>query len=173
MIELAFQYLLRETLLKAICETPQCLPDAIQILTAKTVGNGRLIVINLGRFALTFYDTSNGRGVRVSLDQAKIEAWPEIKNWFFKLKPKKEQDYRMLMGEIKDAGSSICSIQHVSIARRLLEKRHRTGFSICSGCNEAYPLADGAICLGCHGEAPYVKSKLLDKTNHITTRPNR
>jgi len=79
MVDLAFQHLPADGLLNAICETPICLPDAIQLLTAKTVGNGRLTVINLGRYAMTLYDISNGEGIRVSLDLAKIEAWSEIK----------------------------------------------------------------------------------------------
>ena len=94
MIELVYQHLPGEALLKAICETPKCLPDAIQILTAKTIGNGRLTIINLGRFALTFYDMSTGEGIRVSLDQSKIEALPEIKDWLFKLNRRRSKTIR-------------------------------------------------------------------------------
>jgi formylmethanofuran dehydrogenase subunit E len=46
MIELAYQHLSEEGALRAVCETPKYLPDAIQILTAKTIGNGQLTVIN-------------------------------------------------------------------------------------------------------------------------------
>jgi formylmethanofuran dehydrogenase subunit E len=92
MVDLAYQHLPQEGLFDAISETPKCLPDAVQLLTPCTVGNGWLTVINLGRYAITLYDKSNGQGVRVFLDPAKIEAWSEIKGWFFKLKTKKEQD---------------------------------------------------------------------------------
>jgi formylmethanofuran dehydrogenase subunit E len=162
MIELAYRNLPSEGLFEAVCETPKCLPDAIQLLTTKTVGNGRLAVINIGRYAMALYDRSRGEGIRIFLDQAKIEAWPEIKSWFFKLKPKKEQDYDLLMGQIKKAGTDICSAQQIKIAPRFLKKQRRTGFAICPGCKESYPAADGAVCLGCQGEAPYMLSEIPD-----------
>ena len=164
MIHLAYQCLPREVLLKAICETPKCLPDAIQILTSKTIGNGRLTVINLGRFAITFFDISNGEGIRVFLNQAKIEAWPEIKEWYFKLKTKKEQDYSRLMEQIRQSGTKICSIDRVRVVSRFLKENRRGSIVICPRCKEAYPLADGAICLGCQGESFYRVSGVKNDT---------
>jgi len=158
MVDLAYQHLPAEGLLNALCETPKCLPDAIQLLTAKTVGNGRLTVINLGRYAMTLYDKFNGEGIRVSLDPVKIEAWSEIKCWFFKLRSKKEQDYELLMKQIRDAGASICRIEHVQVEPRFLEKKRRGAISICPRCKEAYPLADGLICFGCQEKAPHLVS---------------
>jgi formylmethanofuran dehydrogenase subunit E len=111
---------------------------------------------------MTLYDKSNSEGIRVFLDPAKIEAWPEIKNWLFKLKPKKEQDLELLMEQIKEAGTSICGIQHVKVALRFLEKKHRSNIAICPLCKEAYPHTDGAICLGCQGESPYIVSEIPD-----------
>jgi formylmethanofuran dehydrogenase subunit E len=168
MVDLAYQHLAEGGLFDVVCETPKCLPDAIQILTPCTVGNGWLTVVNVGRYAMTIYDKSNGEGVRVFIDTAKIEAWPEIKNWLFKLKPKKEQDLELLMKQIKEAGTRICGIQHVTVALRLLEKKHRGDIALCPRCNEAYPGADGEICLGCQGEFPYIISETLDvhKTSH-------
>jgi formylmethanofuran dehydrogenase subunit E len=162
MVDLAYQHLPEEGLFDAVCETAKCLPDAIQLLTSCTVGNGWLNVINIGRYALTIFDKSNGEGIRVFLDPAKIEAWPEIKNWLFKLKPKKEQDLELLMEQIKEAGTRICGIQHVKVAPRLLEKKHRGDIVQCPRCKEAYPGADGAICLGCQGEYPYIVSEIPD-----------
>lgn len=160
MVDLAYQHLPEDGLFDAVCETPKCLPDAIQILTPCTVGNGWLTVINIGRYAMTLYDKSNGEGIRVFLDSVTLEAWPEIKNWLFKLKPKKEQDLELLMEQIKEAGTSICGIQHVTVALRSLEKKHRSSIVICPYCKEAYPNADGAICLGCQGEYPYIVSEI-------------
>ncbi len=114
--------------------------------------------MNLGRYAMTIYDKQTGEGIRVFLDPAKIEAWSEIKNWFFKLKPKKEQDDQLLIRQIKEAGASICGIQHVRVAGRVLEKRHRASFAVCPRCKESYPVGDGALCLGCQDTAPYVVS---------------
>src|SRR5512145_1834730 len=50
-----------------ICETSTCLPDAIQMLTPCTYGNGWLKIVDTGRFALTVFDKYNGNGTRVSL----------------------------------------------------------------------------------------------------------
>ncbi len=158
MVELAYQHLPEEGLFDAICETATCLPDAIQLLTPCTVGNGWLRVINMGRYAIALYDKYNGEGIRVFLDPIKLEAWPEVKSWFFNLKPKKEQDYQLLMEQIKEAGADICSIQRIKIAPRFMSKKHGVGFGICPRCKESYPIADGEICLGCQGEAPYVVS---------------
>jgi len=156
MVDLAYQHLPEEGLFDAIAETPKCLPDAVQLLTPCTVGNGWLTVLNLGRYAVTLYDKRTGEGIRVFLDPVKIEPWSEIKNWFFKLKPKKEQDDQLLMRQIEDAGASICSIQQVRIADGVLEKRHRAGFAVCPRCKESYPVGDGAFCLACQDAAPYI-----------------
>ena len=162
MVDLAYRHLPEEGLFDAISETPKCLPDAIQLLTPCTVGNGWLTVINLGRYAMTLYDKSNGEGVRVFLDPAKIEAWSEIKSWFFKLKPKKEQDDQLLIRQIREAGAGICSVQHVKVAPRLLEKQHRAGFAICPRCKESYPIGDGTLCLGCQGADLYAVFEIPD-----------
>jgi len=155
MVELAYQHLPEGGLFNVVCETAKCLPDAIQLLTPCTTGNGWLRVINIGRFALSLYDKSGGEGVRVSLDPALLEAWPEIKNWFFRLKPKREQDHGLLMEQIRKSGASICAIQKVRIAPDFLERKRRGKIGVCPECEEAYPLADGLVCLGCAVKIPY------------------
>ena len=162
MVDLAFKHLPKDGLLDAICETPACLPDAIQLLTPCTIGNGWLKVINMGRFALTLYEKYQGEGIRVFLDPTKIEVWPEIKSWFFKLKLKKEQDSHLLMEQIREAGSNICSIQQVKVKPHLRKKQRRGGFNICPLCKEAYPVDDGEVCRACQGEAPYMVSEIPD-----------
>jgi formylmethanofuran dehydrogenase subunit E len=161
MVDLAYQHLPEDRLFNALSETAKCLPDAIQLLTSCTVGNGYLRVINLGRYAMALYDKDRGEGIRVFLDQDKLEAWPEIKNWFFKLKPKKEQNYPILMEQIKEAGASICGVQQVTVAPRFLHKRRRGGFAICALCKESYPADDGETCLACQGKSPYKVSEML------------
>jgi formylmethanofuran dehydrogenase subunit E len=164
MVHLAHQHLPQDGVFDAICETAKCLPDAIQLLTPCTIGNGWLTIINIGRYALTLYDKSNGEGIRVSIDPDRIEAWPEINSWLFKLKSKKEQDYQLLMEQIRESGMSICRIERVRVAPRFLEKKHRGKIAVCPNCKEAYPFADGAICLGCQGEVPYVVSEVPDNS---------
>ncbi len=158
MVDMATKNFPDGRLFNAISETKACLPDAIQILTPCTIGNGWLKVINMGRFAIILYDKQEGKGVRIFLDTVKMELWPEIKSWFFKQKPKAQQNQQLLMKQIEEAGSSIMGMQRVKVKSHLLGSKHRKGFTICSICRESYPIKDGATCLACQGEAPYTLS---------------
>jgi formylmethanofuran dehydrogenase subunit E len=162
MVDLALKHLPQDGLFDAICETSACLPDAIELLTPCSIGNRWLRVIDVGRFAITLYEKYGGEGVRVFLDPVKIEAWPEIKSWFFKLKPKKEQDLQLLMEQIMEAGADICSIQQVKVDPRFIKIRRRSKSTICPVCKEAYPVDDGEICRACRGEVPYMASQIMD-----------
>lgn len=159
MVDLAYRRLPGNGLYNALCETPKCLPDAIQLLTPCTVGNGWLTVINLGRYALSFYDISTAKGVRVFVDTAMLDKWPEIKAWFFKGKAKKEQDYDLLVRQIGEAAGAICGVRPIEVPKRFTQKAHRGEFAVCKGCKESYPAADGELCLGCQGGDPYVRPK--------------
>ena len=156
MVDAARRRLPPAVLFDALCETRNCLPDAVQLLTPCTIGNGWLKVVNLGRFALTLYDKYQGEGVRVYLDPAKVADWPEINAWYRKLKPKQEQDPARLLAEIRQAGPEILGWQPVHIRPPLLGKRHRGPIVLCPLCREAYPAQDGGICRACQGEAPYL-----------------
>jgi formylmethanofuran dehydrogenase subunit E len=105
---------------------------------------------------MTLYDKQTKEGVRVFLDAEKVEQWKEIKAWYLKLKSKKEQDHRNIIQEIKEAGDSILSIQHVCIKPQIAEKKHEGKIAVCPKCHEAYPADDGGICLACQGETPYL-----------------
>ncbi len=155
MVDLAVRNLPEGILYDAICETNTCLPDAIQLLTPCTIGNGWLRVIHSGRFALTLYNKENKEGVRVFIDAQKVKAWPEIESWFFKLKPKREQDREKLMSQIREAEESILSIRMVRVRPQFTEKKHKKTIALCPGCNEAYPAEDGDMCLACRGESLY------------------
>lgn len=163
MVDLARRQLPDEGLYDALCETPSCLPDAVQLLTPCTIGNGWLRIVNLGRYALSLYEKYGGEGVRVYIDPQKLKAWPEIYNWFFKLKPKPEQDTERLLKEIREAGASYCGIQAVKVKSRFLKIANRRGFAICPLCNESYPLDDGGICRACQGELPYIESEIREE----------
>jgi formylmethanofuran dehydrogenase subunit E len=160
MVDMAYRHIRADSLYDVISETSKCLPDAVQLLTPCTIGNGWLTVINLGRYAVTLYDKHTGKGIRVFVDASKMGPWSEIKSWYFKLKPKKEQNESVLLEEIREAGSRFCSIKRVRVEDSFIIREHRSGFAVCPGCGEAYPIEDGAICRGCQGEAPYV---IVDK----------
>ena len=163
MVDLALNNTPEGEFFDAICETPNCLPDAIQLLTPCTTGNGWLKVVNLGRFALTLYEKYSGEGVRVFLDSARVDAWPEIKSWYFKLKPKMEQNSLLLLEQIREAGPQLYSIQRVTVKPQLLKKRSKGQIAVCPLCKEAYPARDGDICLGCQGDAPYLETDIVNE----------
>jgi formylmethanofuran dehydrogenase subunit E len=171
MVDLAMSRIPAGTVFDAICETTACLPDAIQLLTRCTVGNGWLKVFNLGRFALSLYDKYEGKGIRVFIDPPRLEPWPEIKAWFFKLKPKSEQDEELLVSQIERAGHSICGLQPVRIKTQYLNKKSRGKITTCTVCHEAYPAKDGVICLACQGETPYTASFPSHENRHVQRCP--
>ncbi|MCK9241549.1 formylmethanofuran dehydrogenase subunit E family protein, partial [Desulfocurvus sp.] len=101
MVEEAKSRLPEGTLFEALVESGKCLPDAVQLLTLCSTGNNWMKVENLGRYAVSLYDKHTGQGWRVAVDPARLEAWPEIRSWFMKLKPKREQDTERLFAEIE------------------------------------------------------------------------
>ena len=155
MVDLAYQNRPQGELFDVICETRACLPDAIQLLTPCTVGNGWLRIVDLGRFALSLFEKYTGDGVRVYVDSPKLDGWPEIKTFLFKLKLKKEQDFEALIAEINLARTSILAVQKVVVNLDAIKSSRRDTFTVCPLCGEGYPKDDGDICLGCQGEAPY------------------
>lgn len=155
MVEKARKELPKGTLFESVVESAKCLPDAVQLLTPCSIGNQRLKILNLGRYALSLFDKYSGHGVRVSLDAKKMSAWPELYAWFFKKKPKREQDSARLEAEIENAGDSFCVITPITIQKRFIGHTPMHSIGLCPVCGEAYPQEDGDICRGCQGEAPY------------------
>jgi formylmethanofuran dehydrogenase subunit E len=82
-VDLALQNLPKGDFFDAICETPVCLPDAVQLLTPCTIGNRWMTVVDLGRFAVTLYEKQTGEGIRVYLDTQKLRQFSEIDAWYF------------------------------------------------------------------------------------------
>jgi formylmethanofuran dehydrogenase subunit E len=158
MVQKAQSHLPEGILFDALTETRACLPDAVQLLTPCTTGNGWLKVLDLGRFALTLFDKYQGDGIRVYLDPAKVRDFPEIASWYLKLKPKRKQDKDLLLAQIREAGPRILTWQRVTLRPQFLGRKSRGGMNICPLCREAYPAQDGGICRACQGEAPYQDS---------------
>ena len=156
MVDGAYMHLPEGEFFDALCETRTCLPDAIQILTPCTVGNGWLRIIDIGRYALTLFEKQGGIGIRVFVDPPKLAPFPELKNWFFKLKPKKEQDHDLVLDEIREAGSTVCSFEEMRLDLDLIKIVRRKGFTICPSCHESYPSDHGPLCRGCQGQLPYL-----------------
>ncbi len=156
MVEMAYQNLPDTGLFDAICETRRCLPDAVQLLTPCTIGNGWLKIIDSGRFALTMYDKQKGNGIRVFVDAGKIGKWEHLRDWFLKLKSKAELGDEIILKQIGEAGMSLYGIQKVKVNLDNMKKESRN-FGICPVCGEAYPVSNGSTCLVCQGKAAYFK----------------
>ncbi|MDD3826206.1 MAG: FmdE family protein [Anaerolineae bacterium] len=156
MVDAAARRMTEYEYLDAICESTSCLPDAIQLLTPCTVGNGWLKIVDTGRFALTLYDKKSGNGIRVSMDVSKLDGYPEIRNWFMRLVSKHEQDNDALLEEIRRAGREIFAIQTVTVSPALLGKHTPPPIALCASCGEAYPQNGSTVCPACQGMDIYV-----------------
>jgi formylmethanofuran dehydrogenase subunit E len=156
MVDAALRHMPPGILFNALSETNKCLPDAIQLLTPCTIGNSWLKIHSFGRFALSLYDKETGKGLRVFLDPDRIEAWPEIKTWYYKLKSKEETDLNNLLDSIQQGGPSLCNVRSIQVEPALLEKMKRGKRVICPQCREAYPENGQGLCLACQGNSPYL-----------------
>lgn len=158
MIDLALKNLPEGEFFDAISETQSCLPDAIQLLTPCTVGNGWLRIINIGRYAITLFEKYTGAGVRVSLDLSRLEEWSEIKAWYMKLKPKHQQDKELLLDQFREAGSDIYKLEHVRVSPQLLGKQKKGEIVLCPFCGEPFRSDREGACAFCLGDEKYLVS---------------
>ena len=73
-----------------------------------------------------------------------MDAWQEIKAWYFNLKPKKEQDSELLLKQIREAEPEILSWEEVIISTEFLKKRPsgHNGMSPSCGQSELVPGVD-------------------------------
>ena len=139
--------------LNVVCETVVCLPDAVQLLTPCTFGNGFLQVLDWGKFALTVYDRDRLVGVRVWLNSDGLKSYPLISDWFQRTGAIREKPpFEDLGAEVLAAGSDLIGSSWVRLPRSLKDKKPvPTGF--CPDCSESYPLRQGPTCLACQGHA--------------------
>lgn len=157
MVELARSHIGQGVLYDAISETTYCLPDAIQMLTPCTIGNGWLRMLNLGLYAMSLYDKRSGEGVRVHLDVDKLGNFPAIATWLMKTTPKREQDTDQLQEEIYEAGISILTARPITVLPQFVRHRDKGSIVRCTLCGEPHPAAFGTLCRSCQGESPYSK----------------
>ncbi len=156
MVDIAVKRMPSGVLFDAVSETAKCLPDAVQLLTPCTWGNGWLRVMPLGRYALTLFEKRNGSGTRVYINPALLEPYPETQYWFFGTKPKRKDRTDLLIREIRQARDRIYGIQTVRVRPELLSKSPSDRRAICPECGEAYPSGHGSICRGCRPETGYL-----------------
>ena len=160
MIEDALKEVGTTPYLNVVTETIVCLPDAVQLLTPCTVGNGFLQVLDWGKFALTAYDRMTLAGIRVWLNYDALVNFPLIHRWFERsLKSKEKPAFDELAKDILKAGPDLVAHQLVRL-HQALKNSERVSTERCPNCGESYPLHLGPTCPACAGQAyyEYVKS---------------
>ncbi len=173
MVEAAKDALPEGVLFDALVETGWCLPDAVQMLTPCTIGNGWLKVRNFGIYAVSLFNKHTGEGVRVRLDPALLGPYPNIQTWLLKLKPKKDQDTPALLEEIRLAGACICAVTPIQVRPEHMEKRSKGAIALCPLCGDAYPAAHGKLCRPCRGESPYEEPGVDPQEDHVSAPLNK
>jgi len=156
MVDLAKSLIGEQVEADAIVETRHCLPDAVQIFTPCTIGNGWMKIMDWDKFALTLYDRHNLHGYRVWFDLEKAKAYPDLYNWYMRLVPKKDLPISVLLEVLAAAGHSVLSYAPVTVTNYYTREKKKT-INICADCGEAYPAWQGALCRACQGEGYYAK----------------
>lgn len=155
MIDAALKALATTPYLNVVTETVVCLPDAVQLLTPCTIGNGFLQIFDWGKFALTSYDRTTLVGVRASLDYDKLSSFKLIFNWFERSNRNKEKPpFDDLAQEILQASQELILLRPVHL-HRALKDTQKVPTGRCLKCGESYPLHHGSPCLSCQGNAYY------------------
>ena len=155
MMDAALRELATTPYLNVVTETIVCLPDAVQLLTPCTIGNGFLQILDWGKFALTAYDRTTLSGVRVWLKHDKLSDYSMIREWFERTgKPREKPPFDELAAEILGAGEDLLLHRPVRLHKALKDSKPvPTG--LCPRCGESYPLRSGPACPSCSGDAYY------------------
>jgi len=154
MVDLAQEILGPRKFIDAVVETKSCLPDAVQLMTSCSYGNGWMRVKEWGKLALTLYDKYGLEGVRVSLDVTKVKNYPLIEQWATRKGDIgcKEEVAR----EIIQAGRDILAWEKVKVG---LYKRPKNAPVVpCSACGEGHPAVDGDLCQRCSEKEDYYQA---------------
>jgi formylmethanofuran dehydrogenase subunit E len=138
----------------AIVETSYCLPDAVQLFTPCTVGNGWLKILDWDKFALSLYDRKKLAGYRIWLDLDRTRQFPDLYNWYMRLVAKKDLPLEILIETIFNAGRSVLSSRAIHMTH-FYQRKKKGQIEVCSGCGEAYPAAQGPQCTACLGNGYY------------------
>lgn len=154
MVDLAQELIGTQTEADAIVETRHCLPDAIQLFTPCTVGNGWMKILDWDKFALSLFDRRTQDGFRVWVDLEKMQRYPKLYKWYMRLISKKDLPLDVLLGVIIEAGRRVLSSNAITMTQDY-NREKKTFINVCPVCNEAFTAAQGPICLTCQGNGYY------------------
>jgi formylmethanofuran dehydrogenase subunit E len=147
--------------LYGVCETPKCLPDALQVLARCTTGNNRLKVVPIGKFAIslnTASDAATTDAVRVYVDPEKLKKFHTIDSWYANSPSfDKKTMKKTLLDEIFLAGRTILSHERIRVT---VKKKVKWTSVKCPCCGEMVPdyLIDGDKCGACGSMKYYEKT---------------
>ena len=162
MVDLALEQLgvTPERKLYGVCETPKCLPDALQVMAHCTTGNNRLKVVPIGKFAITLNAPSEdetAEAVRVYVDLTKLKKYPTIDIWYANSPAYDKHTMKdLLQDEIFRAGRNILSSERVRVP---VTKKKKWKSVTCPTCGESVPdyLIEGDRCGACGSMKYYEK----------------
>ena len=138
--------------LYGVCETPKCLPDALQVMAHITIGNNRLKIVPIGKFAISMNKPSpdtTAEAVRVYVDLGKLKKYPTIDVWYANSPAFNKMTMKgKLFDEIFSAGRKILSSERVCVTVK--QKKKWTSVT-CPCCGETVPdyLIEGDKCGAC------------------------
>ena len=141
-----------EKKLYGVCETPKCLPDALQVMAHCTTGNNRLRIVPIGKFAITLNapsENETAEAVRVFVDLEKLKKYPTIDIWYANSPAYDKHTMKeRLQDEIFRAGRNILSSERVRV---LVTKKKKWSSVTCPCCGETVPdyLIEGDRCGAC------------------------
>jgi len=144
----------------AVCETPKCAPDALQVIANITTGNNRLRIIPIGKFAMTVNAATpnpTAESVRVYIDLEKLKRYPVIDMWYANSPEYNASTMDIpLQEEIFRAGCDILSFERVSV--KITPKRKWKSVT-CPCCGDTIPdyLFENDRCGGCGSMKYYEK----------------
>lgn len=135
-----------------VCETPKCLPDALQVMAHCTTGNNRLRIVPIGKFAITLNaptEETTAEAVRVYVDLEKLKQYPTIDIWYANSPAYDKHTMKgTLQKEIFRAGRSLLSFEKVRVN---VSPKKKWKSVTCPCCGETVPdyLIEGDKCGAC------------------------
>ncbi len=145
MVDFAKELLGKCELTDAVVETKSCIPDAVQLMTCCTYGNGWMRVKGWGKMALTLYDKRKLNSIRVYVNCEEIKKYKPIEQWYMK---SGHVEKTIVANEIIKAGRTILLWQKVKVEPHIKKDMI---FNICTSCGESYPANECNLCPRCAG----------------------